>query len=93
MIFQFYFTLLISKNICFGAELIKRPNGYFITGAGCGGDNPFQYLNYIPEDLEQNQCAFINTNNFAPSYLQDVENKIGLLSQFVNVGFDLNHYF
>ena len=60
------------------SELIERENGYFITGAGCGGDTPISYLNYIPEDLEQNQCTFINMDDFVPSYLRDVESKIGL---------------
>ena len=78
MIFRLYFVLLISRNFCFGAELVERPNGYFITGAGCGGDTPISYLNYIPEDLEQNQCTFINMDDFVPSYLRDVESKIGL---------------
>ena len=70
MIFRFYFVLLISRNFCFGAELIERPNGYFITGAGCGGDNPIRYMNYIPEDLDRNQCTFINLDNSVPSIVQ-----------------------
>ena len=32
--------------------MIERPNGYFITGAGCGGENPIRNMNYIPEDLK-----------------------------------------
>ena len=78
MILQCYLILLISQTFCHAVELIERPNGYFITGAGCGGDNPIQYLNYIPEDLEKNQCSFINMDDFVPSYLRNVERKIGL---------------
>ena len=73
MIVNCILTFLILQKYSKAAELIERPNGYFITGAGCGGDTPISYLNYIPEDLDQNQCTFINMDDFIPSYLRDVE--------------------
>ena len=66
MILPFAFTLLILQNQSLAAELVKRPNGYFVTGAGCGIDTPIKYMNYFPKDLEANQCTFINVETFAP---------------------------
>ena len=36
MILPFVFSLLFLQNQSLAAELVKRPNGYFVTGAGCG---------------------------------------------------------
>ena len=70
MIVNCILTFLILQKYSKAAELIERPNGYFITGAGCGGDNPIRYMNYIPEDLDRNQCTFINLDNSVPSIVQ-----------------------
>ena len=48
---KFSAFLILQKNSK-ATELIERPNGYFITGAGCGGENPIRNMNYIPEDLK-----------------------------------------
>ena len=60
------FSLLIYEVVLAG-ELVKTPNGgpneYFITGRGCGGLNPIKYLNYIPKDLNNYECTFINLND------------------------------
>ena len=47
-------------------ELIKRSNGYFITGRGCGTNIPLKYMNYIPQNLEKYECSFITFNNYVP---------------------------
>ena len=47
----------------------QRPNGYFITGRGCGGDIPLKYLDYIPNDLEKFQCSYITLKSIPPGLL------------------------
>ena len=60
------FFALFGKS--FTAELVKSPSskGFFITGRGCGASNPFNFLNFIPENLEDFECSFINLETFAP---------------------------
>ena len=48
------------------AQLVQRPNGYFITGRGCGTTTALKYLNYLPKTLEEHQCSFINLNRMVP---------------------------
>ena len=52
----------------FTAELVKssKSRGFFITGRGCGASNPFNFLNFVPEKLEDFECSFINLETFAP---------------------------
>ena len=52
----------------FPAELVKIPSsrGFFITGRGCGASNPFNFLNFMPEKLEDFECSFINLESFPP---------------------------
>ena len=66
MILLFAFSLLLLQNQSLAAELVKRPNGYFVTGAGCGIDTPIKYMNYLPKDFEANQCTFVNIDTFTP---------------------------
>ena len=60
------FFCLISE--VFMGELVKPPdgNGWFITGRGCGVSTKIKYLTYIPEDLDQHECTFINFWTFEP---------------------------
>ena len=66
MILPFTFVLSFLQNQCSATELVKRPNGYFVTGAGCGIDAPIRHLNYFPKDFEGHQCTFINVDTFEP---------------------------
>ena len=63
--------LLILSKLSNCAELIKNPNseGFFITGRGCGSSRPFKFLNYIPDNLEEYECSFINIQTFEPNHL------------------------
>ena len=63
--------LLILCKLSNCAELIKNPNseGFFITGRGCGSSSPFKFLNYIPDNLEEYKCSFINLQTFVPYHL------------------------
>ena len=66
MILTLAFSLLLLQNQSLATELIKRPNSYFVTGAGCGIDTPIKYINYFPNDLEAHQCSFINIKTYKP---------------------------
>ena len=63
--FVVYFCLL---SEIFAGNLVKTPdgNGLFITGRGCGVSTKIKYLTYIPEDLDQHECTFINFWTFEP---------------------------
>ena len=63
--------LLILSKLSNCAELIKNPNaeGFFITGRSCGASSPFKFLNYIPDNLEEYECSFINLQTFVPYHL------------------------
>ena len=58
------------------ALLVERPNGFFITGRGCGTTTALKYLNYLPKKLEEHQCSFINLNSMIPvkGKIQNFEN-------------------
>ena len=47
-------------------DIVQRPNGYFITGKGCGTTNPIRYLTSIPKVIENYQCSFIELQNSRP---------------------------
>ena len=51
------------------SDLVERPNGYFITGRGCGVTNPLRYLNFIPEKIEEYECSFIELEKSKPVLL------------------------
>ena len=58
LIFLAVFVMIpISKSV----DLTIVPNGYFITGEGCGISSPIRYLNEVPEILEDHQCSFIQS--------------------------------
>ena len=42
-------------------DLAIVPNGYFITGEGCGISSPIRYLNKVPEVLEDHKCSFVQS--------------------------------
>ena len=72
-------------NSIYAGELIKKDNGYFITGRGCGTNTPLKYMNYIPEDLDEYECSFINLkvdispplkNNIKRMYRYRLQSKI-----------------
>ena len=47
-------------------DIVQRPNGYFITGKGCGTTNPIRYLTLIPKVIKNYQCSFIELQNSRP---------------------------
>ena len=57
---QMFFFLAFFVNSIQAGELIEKDNGYFITGRGCGTNTPLKYMNYIPENLDEYECSFIN---------------------------------
>ena len=58
LIFLAVFVMIpISKSV----DLTIVPNGYFITGEGCGISTPIRYLNEVPEILEDHKCSFIQS--------------------------------
>ena len=42
-----------------GSHLVKRDEGYYITGRGCGLSTPMKYLKEVPQNLDDHQCSFI----------------------------------
>ena len=54
-----YFFTFFRKSHLHTAKLIKRDEGYFITGRGCGLSTPMRYLKGIPQNLEDHECSFI----------------------------------
>ncbi len=51
--------VFLSMSMVRGGRLIKRPNGWFITGRGCGGSKKIEYLGSIPENPASLECVFI----------------------------------
>ena len=43
-------------------QLVDNPEGpgQFITGRGCGVTTQIKHLNYIPENLDDFECSFVN---------------------------------
>ena len=66
MIFVIILHLPLFLEFVQSAQLVQRPNGYFITGRGCGTTTALKYLNYLPKTLEEHQCSFINLNRMVP---------------------------
>ena len=66
MIFVIIIHLPLFLEFVQSAQLVQRPNGYFITGRGCGTTTALKYLNYLPKTLEEHQCSFINLNRMVP---------------------------
>ena len=60
--------ILLFSSIIMCAEVIQSPdkNNQFITGRGCGISNTIKYLNYLPENVEDFACTFIQTKNSVP---------------------------
>ena len=42
-----------------GSHLVKRDEGYYITGRGCGLSTPMKYLKEVPQNIDDHQCSFI----------------------------------
>ena len=63
----FMSILFLIQTAVVSADIVKRPNGYFITGRGCGVTNPIRYLNHLPKNIEEYQCSFIEFENSRPS--------------------------
>ena len=89
-IFVFLLQLLLNKTSK-SAELIERPNGYFITGRGCGASTKIKYLNYIPMNLENFECTFIQLKPSSPMNLYEEEIHGGF-SVKISKGNILKHY-
>ncbi len=58
--FCLFIQVAILVEIRHGGQLIKRPNGWFITGRGCGTNTPFKFLGKIPSNLSGHECTHIN---------------------------------
>ena len=65
----FPFFIKISKS----AELVESPNGYFITGEDCGKSTPLKYLNYIPENIDDFECSFIELKQSHSTSMENIE--------------------
>ena len=50
-------------------DIVQRPNGYFITGKGCGTTNPIRYLTQTEDCFVDNQYD-ISILNGKPARLQ-----------------------
>ena len=48
-----YFVLFLTVSFCFGGQLKKRENFWYITGKGCGISTELKYLTEIPENHEE----------------------------------------
>ncbi len=59
LIVAFFLFLSMSSTLTSGGRLVKRSNGWFITGRGCGGSTQIQYLDEIPENPTSLECVFI----------------------------------
>ena len=55
----FVMMLILPKSE--SVDLTIVPNGYFITGEGCGISSPIRYLNEVPEILGDHKCSFIQS--------------------------------
>ena len=51
--------VVLTISIVQGGRLVKRPNGWFITGRGCGGSKKIEFLGGIPENPASMECIFI----------------------------------
>ena len=63
------------ENITCTARLVKREEGYFITGRGCGLSTPMKYLKDIPENLDDYKCSFIPIKTKVGFCSNDIEFK------------------
>ena len=61
-----FMSVLFLAQTVVSADIVKRPNGYFITGRGCGTTNPIRYLNAMPKDIENYECSFIELQKSRP---------------------------
>ena len=65
-------TSMLILSLLFGSilsvEVIQSPNknNQFITGRGCGISNTIKYLNYLPENIEDFACTFVQMENSVP---------------------------
>ena len=53
------FYPFVVPGVHLATTLIKRDEGYYITGKGCGLTKPMKYLQEIPQNLDDHQCSFI----------------------------------
>ena len=65
-----YILISVLLQIFATTDIVERPNGYFITGRGCGVTNPIRYLNFIPEKIEEHECSFIELEKSQPPLLK-----------------------
>ena len=65
-----YISISVLLQIFATSDLVERPNGYFITGRGCGVTNPLRYLNFIPDKIEEYECSFIELEKSSPPLLK-----------------------
>ena len=57
------------------AQLVKRDEGYWITGRGCGLTNPIKYLEDIPQNLDDHKCSFIPSKSKVEFYCDGCRSK------------------
>ena len=51
--------LFLALSGCFGGQLKKRENMWYITGKGCGISTELKYMESIPENVEKLSCVII----------------------------------
>ena len=61
-----FMSILFLTQTVVSADIVKRPNGYFITGRGCGTTNPIRYLKSMPKDIENYECSFVELQKSRP---------------------------
>ena len=54
-------------------QLVDNPEGpgQFITGRGCGVTTQIKHLNYIPENLDDFECSFVNVQEHSQPTFTD----------------------
>ena len=73
--------LLTLQNQSLAAELIERPNGYFVTGSGCGIDTPIKYMIH----------SWFRTIWESPTSCQRLGRSTDLTSKWIWPAFEFSH--
>ena len=75
-------VLLLALSGCFGGQLKKRENMWYITGKGCGISTELKYTDKIPENVENLSCVIIQ-----PKIIDQNQNENENQCSFMDVDF------
>ena len=75
-------VLLLALSGCFGGQLKKRENMWYITGKGCGISTELKYMDKIPENVEKLSCVIIQ-----PKIIDQNQNENENQCSFMDVDF------